>query len=249
MYDKDEWRVPPEIHSIEADYNIDKFIRSLPIGNRVVLSKRWTNNIQGAVYFGRRALEISIVRAQFASHDSIAHHHDWRRAYELASQAEQTLSKLLLFLSNGAEPSTASLNNSLFQYLVSCKGSDAREARQRSHSDAQMLMAAKDLICELAQFSDENRESLAANYQNQGNPAKTAFVEVFFEAWVALTGKLPSRSRTAGPFITFLLAAWEDIHGTDPHGGQDFSAAITNTHRRISDGNFHIDLNALPRWA
>jgi hypothetical protein len=244
----EKWIVPDRIHNTEDDLELDSFIKSLPNGRSAPLANRWLNNTEKAVAFGRRALEVAVWKANLAEQDSTPHHHDWERAHELASKAQKSLGQLLSYFSNDTKLSPEVLKPSLKQFLVQHEQVGVEVADERALQEADTLLAALSLVQKYAQFSGDRRNSLAKRH-NPGDPGKLAFVETMFEAWATLTGKLPSKSRTDGPFIRFLRAGWADLFGANRDGGEDFGRAITRVHNLISENKKYIDFNSLPPWA
>ncbi|WP_299809634.1 hypothetical protein [uncultured Roseibium sp.] len=244
----EKWIVPDWIYCKKFDAELDGFIKSLPDGRAAPLANRWQNNSGGAIDFGRRALEVSVLKAQIAERDSEPLHHDWTRVCELASKAQESLDQFVSYFTGCGEPSTNLLEPMLIQFLAQHEKLDVEVLKERARENAKVLMAARTLAREYTIYSKVKSSSLASNYQNPGNPRKLAFVEVMFEAWAALTGKLPSRSRTDGPFIRFLQAAWADLHLSDLNGEEDFATAITRVHKKLKNGDFSIDFDNLPLW-
>lgn len=78
---------------------------------------------------------------------------------------------------------------------------------------AAALVAARDLLNQIASNTSQYRKSLTNGRSNPGDLAKMEFAIVMAEWWRDVTGQLPGSGSepTNSPFLRFVSTAWQDI--------------------------------------
>ena len=117
--------------------------------------------------------------------------------------------------------------------------------------DARLLVAAKQIIGKLRADTLTRRDGLAALYPNSSQDhQKRAFVRVFAEGWIFLTGEMPGKNRDPlkNPFLRAVDAAWIDWHQEDSSDATAFGEALDAAISSIDEAQLNWLRAAGPGW-
>lgn len=211
-----------EVYLESAHFAIDEIIRG------VALQERWQGNVQMAVKFGRRMMDVAYHSAMGAKEEyrqeTIG---DWEKLAKLSKNAHSAIEKTMAHLvfpqfrinpplgSDGQPKETADLIwhplHHMHFHAENLAGlrPDAQKTWQQGHDDAALLRKSSDLLKWISDESERSRNVVAGMTQNPGKPEVRAFTEVMVHGWIFLTGKKPSHKNVRVKQV--LADTWADI--------------------------------------
>jgi hypothetical protein len=203
--------------------------------------------IDYVVPIGRRALEIAI-REAVSQKELHPRFSDWEPEWSRIANACQDAVAALARLFRGIDPLGKDAEHFVRFIRQSRAGGVGASKAMR---DARILVAAKQIIRKLRTDTLTRRDELVALYPNSSQDhQKRAFVRIWAEAWVFLTGKMPGKNRDPlkNPFLRVVDAAWIDWHQEDSSDAAAFGEALDAAISSIDDARLRWLCAAGPEW-
>ena len=177
------------------------------------------------VWIGRHALAVAITEAvsQKELHPRLS---EWEREWSRIVDASQDAVAALAGLFRAIDPDGKDAEHFVRFIRQSRAGGVGASKAMR---DARILVAAKQIIGKLRADTLTHRDALVALYPNSyQDHQKRAFVRVWAEGWVFLTGEMPGKNRepSKNPFLRAVQAAWIDWHQEDSSDDPAFREAL-----------------------
>lgn len=231
---------------------------SLPLIEAMVISEVGKGNIgngwnqAGALRLARRAMEVAIRSAMIAGEDRALSDYadDWAGLAKRAQAAAAAMADLVNFMSVRQPNLIGALSprhlTSISRQLVRKEQLDIHPDLQVSLADelALQLIGGQAATRRVATISGTQQKRIKGSIKNIGEAEKTAFANIWAEAWLALFWHRPSSSRSdTNSFASFLTDAWDDATGMN---GQSFSASVG---RATKDLPRALTSRWLPSWA
>jgi hypothetical protein len=181
--------------------------------------------IDYVVPIGRRALEVAIKEAvsQKELHPRLS---EWEPEWSRIADASQDAVAALARLFRAIDPLGKDAEHFLRFIRQSRAGGVGASKAMR---DAQILVAAKQIVSKLRADTLTRRDGLVALYPNSPQDyEKRAFVRILAEGWVFLTGEMPGKNRdlSKNPFLRVVDAAWVDWHQENSSDAAAFGEAL-----------------------
>jgi hypothetical protein len=229
-----------DIYDLTVDFAADHSIRKIQRDNK--LQVFWHGNLEFALKFGRRVVEVASWEAMSAVQEFKGSAiKDLENTERYANGAIDSLTKFVRHLSGplyGKKDGRGDIipTRSLLAYPIhhmrfrnaALKGMklSGSETLELGRSDGHTLCEAKKTLEWIAAYSARTRKEIAGNYQNPGEPQKRVFAKTCIEGWIFLTSKLPSENNVS--FADYLSEAWAAVCTEETNWTQAIRAAKKN---------------------
>ena len=226
-----------DIYDLSVVFPADHSIRKIHSENK--LQDFWHGNLELALKFGRRVVEVASWEAMSAVQEFKGNTiKDFENTENYAIGAINSLTRFVRHLSGpmyGKKDGRGDMipTRSLLAYPIhhmrfrdaALRGMklSGSETLELGNSDARTLCEAKETLEWIAAYAARTRNGVAGNYKNPGEPQKRVFAKTCIEGWIFLTCKLPTENNVS--FVNYLSGAWAAVCNEETNWAQAIRAA------------------------
>jgi hypothetical protein len=242
--DEDTAPVPARVYQ-KRSLGIDKALSSRIKSPRAPRIR--SHLVDHVVPIGRRTLEVAI-REAVSQEELHPRRGDWEPEWTRIANAAQDANAALAGLFRAIDPIGKDAEHFVRFIRQSRAGGVGASKAMR---DARLLVAAKQIIGKLRADTLARRDALVALYPHSPQDhQKQAFVRVWAEGWVFLTGEMPGKNLdpSKNPFLRVVEAAWMDWRKVKNSDTAVFGEALNAAISSIDKTRFNRLVAAGPEW-